>query len=125
MIVICGMETSATIRWSPDAVPLQLASPVLPNADGVGATDTRTGNGVHGNSSNFQIRSLARWIRSLPIWPNSEGGGVFGSQWGAVPLVSVLQTPASQMFVFKIYLSSPWEADQGFFFFFLGGGINL
>ena len=34
--------------------------PVSPNADGVGATDMRSATGVHGDSSNVQICSLAR-----------------------------------------------------------------
>ena len=73
--------------WMPFPFPVSL------NADGVGAPDTRTGTGVHGNSSNFQIHSLVCWIRSLPI-------------------VSVLQTCSSQMFV-----SNEITPAKDFFFF--------
>ena len=95
MIVVCGTETSTTIRWSSNAVPC----PDLPNADEVDATDTRTRTGVHGDSSNSQIRSLARLN---PLTAHST------TQWGeecsgvnAVVLVSVLQT-WSWMYVFNI-----------------------
>ena len=85
MIVVCGTETSATyvdpterVQWAPNAVPL----PCFPNADRVGATDTRTGR-------HFKI--MFKSVR-LPVesahspFSYTVRGGVFGSQRGAASL---------------------------------------
>ena len=58
----------------------------------------KQGPGSTATVSKFQIRSLARWLRSLPIQSRSEGKSV--REWTRVPLVSVLQTHSSQVFVF-------------------------
>ena len=58
----------------------------------------KQGPGSTATVSKFQIRSLARWLRSLPIQSRSEGKSV--REWMRVPLVSVLQTHSSQVFVF-------------------------
>ena len=44
--------------------------------EGGNARDMWTGTWVHRDSSNFQICSLARWIRSLSIRPHVEGRSV-------------------------------------------------
>ena len=41
---------------------------------------------VYGDSLNFQIHSLACWIRSLPIPPRSEGRSVRGSECSTASL---------------------------------------
>ena len=97
MIAVCGTETRATRRWSPNAVPC----PVSPNVDGLDATSMQTGTGVHGDSSNFEIRALACWIHSLR---SAAQWGVECSGVNTVPLVSVLQTRSSRMFVFEVLL---------------------
>ena len=72
---------------------------VLLNADGVGATDMRTGTGVQGDSSDFL--DLFACLLNL-LTPH------LATQWGeeclginAVPLVSVLQDSLITNVVFK------------------------
>ena len=71
--------------------------PVSPNADGVGASDMQTETGAHDNGSNFQIRLLARWIRSLPIG-HTVWGGVCGNQCSAASL------PATDSLIMNVCL---------------------
>ena len=61
-------------------LPLQYADPrtpfpcpVSPNADGVGATNTRTGIVVHGNSSIFHICSRV-WLNPLTLHSATQWG---------------------------------------------------
>ena len=75
MIVVGGggAETRANPRTP-------FPCPISPNADGVGATREQ-GPGSTATVKKFQIRSLARSIRSLSIWPHSEGMSVQESTW--------------------------------------------
>ena len=69
MIVVCGMETSATIRWPWTLFPCH----VLPNADGVGETDMWTGTGI--NMEKVQIFNLF----ACPMNPLTSHSA---TQWG-------------------------------------------
>ena len=95
MIVVCDMETSTTIHWSPNAVPLPwLAERRLGGCSGRANRD-------RGPWWQF-IFSNPFTCTLSPLTPHSA------TPWGeeclgvkSVPLVSVLQTRSSQMFVFK------------------------
>ena len=96
MNVVCGTETSATIRWSPNAVPLPCFA-------------EREWDGCNGHAN--RDRGPRRKFKfsnpfACPLNPLTPH---LGTQWGeeysgvnVVPLVSRLQTRSSQMFVFKV-----------------------
>ena len=96
MIVVCDTETSATVRWSPNAVPL----PCFAECGWSGCIR-------HANSDRCPPRQQFKFSHPFacplnPLTPHSV------TQWGEivressrVPLVSVLQTRSSRMFVFK------------------------
>ena len=96
MIILCGTETSATIRWSPNAVPL----PCFAECGWGGCN----GHANRDRGPRWQFKSSNPFACPLnPLTPYSA------TQWGeecsggnVAPLVSVLQTRSSQMFVFKI-----------------------
>ena len=74
MIVDCSTETSAAIHWSQNTVNMPLFCWMQM---GWAPTDMRTGTGVHCDSSNSKIPSLARWFHSLSIRNQALRGGVF------------------------------------------------
>ena len=100
MIVVCSTETSDTIRWSPNAIPL----PCFAECGWGGWTDTRTGTelGPRRGAATVQIFKSVR----LPVesahspFGHAVRGGASGVN--AVPRVSELQTPSSRMFVINV-----------------------
>ena len=97
MIAVCGTETSATIRWSPKAVPL----PRFPECGRRGGCHGYA-NRDRGSQWQFKLSNLFACPLN-PFTPHSA------TQWGeecsgviTVPLISVLQTRSSQIVVFKI-----------------------
>ena len=97
--VVCGTETSTTIRWSPNSVSL----PCFAECRWCGCN--RHGNRDWGLLRQSKVSNLLACLLN-PLTSHSamqrgeERSGVI-----AVPLVSVLQTCSSRMFVFKVYLS--------------------
>ena len=96
MNIVCGTETSATIRWSPTAVPL----PYLAECRWGGC------NGHANRDRGPRWRFIVSNLFACPLNPLTPHSA---TQWGeecsgvnTVALVSVLQTRSSQMFVFTI-----------------------
>ena len=108
MIVVCSTETSATIHWSPNPWP------VSPNVLQCGICGTmwlqRTSKQGPGSMVPVQIFICLFACPMNPLTPH------LATQWGeecsgvnVVPLVSVLQTRSSWMFVFKLWCSQAIE----------------
>ena len=103
IVVVCATETSATICWSPNAVLL----PCTFRRMRMGGWMQRTRE--HGPGSTATVSSNCSNPFAAPI--DSVYTPHLATQWGveglgvnAVPLVSVLQTDSSRMFVFNIAL---------------------
>ena len=99
MIIVCGMETSATIHWSTNAVPLlHFAKCGWGGCNGQANTD-------RGPRRQFTF-STPFACPFNPLTPHSA------TQWeeecsevNTVPLVSMLQTRSSQMLSFKMFIN--------------------
>ena len=98
MIVVCGTETSATIRWSPNRRFLALFHRMQ-----MGWVQWTHANRDRGPQRQFKFSNQFSCPLN-PLIPHSamqwweECSGV-----NAVPLVSVLQTHSLQMFAFNVY----------------------
>ena len=113
IIVVGGMETSATMRWSPDAVP----SPCFAEC-GWGGCNGHA-NRDQGPRRQFKFSNLFACPLN-PLTPHSA------TQWGEecsgvnpVPLVSMLQTHSLRMFVLKSIKLKEYFCLLSQIFFFL------
>ena len=91
MIIVCGTETSATIRWSPNAVPL----PCFAECRWVGAMDMRTE--TNDPWRQFKLKKIRQWEEECS-WVKRGAAS--------------LRTRSSQMFVSNTIVEIGMKIDK-------------